>query len=98
MTNRDESEQPLSVVKVTKLAVVPTTSQGLSSFAQVDVEFVRDSGIEQRTESVSLSLDFNVDGLTLDQIKDFAILHAKALMNRCVTDPHLKVGDVRFRD
>lgn len=53
--------------------------------AQVEVEFVRD--LVDHQDSVAISIGFNVDGLTADQIKDFAILHAKSLMNRCVNDP-----------
>jgi hypothetical protein len=98
MTEHVEDMPPVSVVRVEKLAVTPTTSEGLRSFAQVEVEIVRDSGIAGLRDSVRVSVDFNVDGLTADQIKDFAILHAKELMNRCVTDPHPKIGAAPFQD
>jgi hypothetical protein len=98
MTKHHEDAPPASVTRLERLAITPTGSDGLRSFAQVEVEFVRDNGIAGRFDSVKVSVDFNVDGLTADQIKDFAILHAKSLMNRCVTDPHLKVGDVRLQN
>ncbi|WP_040502106.1 hypothetical protein [Herbaspirillum sp. YR522] len=85
-------------VRVSKLSVVPVTKDGLRSFARVDVEFISDSCTDGPADSVRIEINFNVDQLTLDQIKDFAIMHAKSLMNRCVTDAHLKVGDQRLMD
>ena len=90
---------PDSVARVKKMTVTPDTGEGFRSFARVEVEFVEEQlGGEGFVSSVSLSFAFKVDGLTLEQVKDFAILHEKRLMNRCATDPHLRVGDRRQQD
>lgn len=60
-------------------------------FAKIEVELVRDSVIEGVDDDrVLLQSTFNIRGLSVDQIKDVAIKHAKTLMNRCVTDPHAR--------
>ncbi|WP_144030247.1 hypothetical protein [Burkholderia sp. AU6039] len=99
MTDDDQEVPQGSAASVRKLTITPGSEGDLRSFARVEVEFVEGRpGSDGPTSSVSVSLTFNVDRLTLDQVKDFAILHAKRLMNRCVTDPHLKVGDRRLED
>ncbi|WP_321958144.1 hypothetical protein [Paraburkholderia bannensis] len=99
MTDDDRDMPPDSVASVRKLTITPGTGGDFRSFARVEVKFVAGQpDSDGATSSVSLSLTFNVDRLTLGQVKDFAILHAKWLMNRCVTDPHLKVGDRRLED
>ncbi|WNC94381.1 hypothetical protein RI103_34990 [Paraburkholderia sp. FT54] len=99
MTDDDRDMPPDSVASVRKLTITPGTGGDLRSFARVEVEFVEGQpGSDGSTSSVAVSLTFNVDRLTLDQVKDFAILHAKRLMNHCVTDPHLKIGDRRLED
>jgi hypothetical protein len=96
--HNDNLAPPQSVVSVKKMTVTPGTKEGLRSFARVDIEFARDDGMSDGVDSISVSLTFNVDRMTLDQVKDMAILHAKTLMNECVTDPHLKVGDERLEN
>lgn len=93
MSRPNDETGPISIVRVAKLAVTPATTDGLRSFAHVEVEFVLDNGMDWRSDSVSININFNVDRMSLDQVKDMAIVHAKSLMNRCVSDPHLKVGD-----
>jgi hypothetical protein len=99
MTQHDDYlAPPKSVVSVKKMTVTPGANEGFRSFARVDIEFAHDYGMSDGGDSISISLTFNVDRMTLDQVKDMAILHAKTLMNKCVTDPHLKVGDERLEN
>lgn len=98
MTQHNDNLAPpqQSVVSVKKMTVTPGANEGFRSFARVDIEFAQDYGMSDEVDSISICLTFNVDSMTLDQVKDMAILHAKTLMNKCVTDPHLKVGDERL--
>lgn len=74
--------------KLAKCTVEPTGA----GFARVTVELVRQPYPEDISppDAVSISVTFNIRDLSVDQIKDFAIKHAKTLMNRCVTDPHAR--------